>query len=405
MATGRVNVGGGGSGLNVYAQTTEPSKKEGIWIQTDKPIKNIINDLTLWFADAWNDESKKQYASAPYPISYSASYFAVDPSNGTDVYVAGGGNSSATQIMLHKYDVLTDTWTRLADLPERFAGGKGAIVDGKFYIMTSSLGSTISTAYIYDIKSNTWTKSSKGAPYAMICGAVAVGTNIYILGSTTSTYARYFYKYDTISDTWTKLTDYPTSFTYGAIVSIGTKIYAMGGGNSTTIYCYDTELKTWTTLPRIPFEFSNGSAVAVGTDIYVMGSDYSISVNKMFYKYDTVNSIWTKLPDLQYEMANQISYYSDNGIYTMGGTLVTKNIKFNFKSKVYPDRTVILYRTNEYYGVYKAELVTNAQQFGGVNTRMLTGFDNVYMYIDGTLKESLQTYYGDGTKWIKFKGA
>ena len=50
MATGRVNVGGGGSGLNIFTQLSEPAIKEGIWIQTTKSYRKAIIERSIFLS-------------------------------------------------------------------------------------------------------------------------------------------------------------------------------------------------------------------------------------------------------------------------------------------------------------------------------------------------------------------
>lgn len=392
MATGRVNVGGGSGGsMNVYAQLTEPTKKEGVWIKTGTAKKDIINDLELWFADKWNDSAMKKYADMPI-IANGKGVACI----GTDVYIIGGFRSNVLLKTLYKYDSINDTWTQLADMPMAFT-----------YITTATVGQYIYVAgntallYRYDTINDTWTQLANSPSSTGKHVFVSVGTDIYSFYTSGTNYTPALYKYDTLTEAWTVLTT--TNYQNNVhVVSYGTDVYMIGAGSSSSsrgnlTRKYDTITKKFSALADAPI--AGGLPVIIGKDIHVL-------FGAKHYIYSIENDTWTLLSDVAPSEYLYLLAYVGGSIVALEDSATTaKNYRYNLTSKTYENGTVIIYRTKEYYGIYQTELVSLPKEmFTGVNTRTLSGFDDVYMYSNNNLNENLPTYYGDGTKWVQFKG-
>lgn len=399
MATGRVNVGsGGGAGMNVYAQLTEPTKKEGIWIKTRTAKKSIINDLELWFKDKWNDLALKKYSDAPYGFNGACAV-----SVGKDIYTMGGSVGGSNYQKLYKYDTIADTWTRLADIPVMTNSASAVFVGGNIYLIQYNNG----VIHKYNILTNAWT----ALPVFSInsgdsLSAVVVGTDIWCFWTYGTGYSPVISKYNTLTDKWiTGITNVGNQYGVRA-VAVGTDIYLIGMGanfNSGAVqYLKKYNTLTGVLSPLADAPFTGGPpAVAVGTNLHVA------YLNK-HYVYNIVNNTWTLLsgpiPTSNTNTPATMNYL--NGyIVVFDVTAPSKNVRYNFTSKVYEDGTVILYRLKNYPGAYQTELMSLPQGlFTGINNRILSTFDNVYMYTNGNLNENLPTYYGDGTQWVQFKG-
>lgn len=96
----------------------------------------------------------------------------------------------------------------------------------------------VTASYKYDTLTDTYTKIAN-LPYYFSYGGVAVssGTNIYLFGgSSDRTNGQDAYRYDTLTDTYTKISNIPYKFTdYGGAVPVGdSKIYLFGGRSNPT---------------------------------------------------------------------------------------------------------------------------------------------------------------------------
>ncbi len=390
-----------GAALNVFVGLNPPTTYEGIWIQTTEVITSIINDLELWFAEAWNDTSLVSYADIPYaPGNGRPTLVAV----GTDLYLMGGVGIKYN----YKYNTLTNIWTRMSDMPIATYLHTAVAIGTDIYVMGGwGSSGTQNYNYKYNTLNDTW-EVKKVIPYAIYQHtAVAIGTDVYVMGGNNGGATTYNYKYDTLNDTWTIKKVMPYSAYLHTAVAIGTDIFIMGGINSSNNYKYNTLTDMWTALKVIPYSAQSHISVPVGTDIYIMGGSYNGTYTNN-YKYNIVTDTWTAMSVMPYATYNHVAAYTNNAIHVMGGyngsTTLLYNRRYNLTSKQYPNGTVVIYKTNGMSGTYSAELVTPASRFPGIFNRLLTGFNNVYMYSGGTLQENLPTYYGDGSTWVKFKG-
>lgn len=393
----------GGGNLNVYVQNTEPTKKDGLWIKDTGRKGKIINDLDLWFANAWNDPNLHPLASPP--INYNQSYGC---SVGDFIYMPMGANQFP---YLYRYDTINNIWEMMPDAPFSYSLGNAVAVGNVVYVFCQSSVSNYQTLIAFDTVSKTWSTKAN-IPFAFNEGSVAsVGTDIYLFGGLSNT--KTTYKYDTLTNTYTKLTDIPYSFSYGSASAVGSNIYLMGGNGSPSIdscYMYDTLNNTWSAKATMPKNVKYHQSVTIGSKIYVIGGTGTTVTVKILI-YDAINNTWSYGSDLPYEMFYSTVAYCNKAIYSIGGigsspiTHYTDIRAYYFNSKVYEDGTVLLYRTSDSTGTYATELLTpRTTAYTGPFTKLLTRFNNVFYYKGGTLQENLPTYYGDGTKWIKFKG-
>lgn len=176
--------------------------------------------------------------------------------------------------------------------------------------------------------------------------------------------------------------------------------------NSKENYSYDVDSQTWTKLTDVPFSVYDHTAVAIGTKIDVIGGFYNTSTFKNFYVFDTMNKIWTKLTDLTLAAAGHTSVNIGSKIYMLGGGDVPSYSKthkvYSFTAKVFEEDTLVIFRNHDLLGTYYTELLTPSKGIEGLFSTLLSGFNNAWMYYDSDIQE-LPAYYGDGTKWIKFK--
>lgn len=400
----------GAAKLNVYTQITEPTKKEGIWIKTSNPKTKIVNDLTLWFANEWNNPALKTYV----PIPAVRSVYGLC-SNGNKIYLAGGVAATGTTSALttfYCYDTELDSWSALTPLPASRALFKLVCVDNKIYAIggcTTGNGSGTNTNYCYDINTNAWSTLAVLPSTRDYYGMTAVGRKIYLIGGWLSGEVSTNYCYDIDADAWSTLAPLPIALRHFDCLPIGTNIHVVGGYTGSTIknthYVYDIANDVWGTLPVIPTATNGYAGASIDSKLYVFGG-VGTSYNNC-YCYNSIDQTWTLLQaNPNYRYSNSMAF-ANNKLYIFGGQVSTTVygdvFAYAFTSKEFATGTIILYRINDQVGVYKTELVTPSKVIEGVNTRMTTCFDNVYFY-DTTLQSNLPTYYGNGTSWVQFKG-
>src|SRR5262249_49759197 len=123
-------------------------------------------------------------AAAPYPITDVRYGFA---QVGNSFYVIGGVSNGTRVANVNRYDVATNTWTALANIPVASEAPTCAYNSGANKIYCAE-GDTGSSFQIYNIATNTWTTGpavpGSGNRYGAASGSF--GNFVYIVGGSSS---------------------------------------------------------------------------------------------------------------------------------------------------------------------------------------------------------------------------
>lgn len=373
---------------NVFMQETEPTTKDGIWLKGNYQVDNIIATKDVFAGEEWNTAKMSSLKAIPYSINNSGAV-----SIGTTVYLFGatyvGYNTNA-----YKYDTLTDTYTKLTNIPSGYRSGGIALIGSDIYLLGGSENPTKN--YKYNTLTDTYTQLTN-IPYNFYdCATASIGTNIYLFSgeeSKTSTY-----KYDTLTDTYTKLTNIPSSCPNCAVSAIGTDVYLFGGSDYSSrvkAFKYNTITDTYTRLADIPYEFYGGSVISVGgDDIYLFGG---AGGSQMAYKYNVSTNSYTQLQNIPYASVDSSVVFDGLSIYLFGGSSDSTKVRvMTLTPNDYGNNNIVISqdaKNNE----------TNIANYGIQNAKFY--YDRVYYQDEnGELLNTISTYNGNGTAWVKISG-
>lgn len=147
---------------------------------------------------------------------------------GDSIYIFGGraepqSPSTSTNSSL-KYNVTTNTWSTIADLPEpKWSGAFGEAIGNKIYLISSSINLTgypnemnmRNTSYVYNTTDNTYTRLADIPVPVAYKDVDAIGELLIIIGGvigpTSSNQTSLIQIYNTTSNTWSQ---YYSNFTY-----------------------------------------------------------------------------------------------------------------------------------------------------------------------------------------------
>ena len=161
----------------------------------------------------------------------------------------------------------------------------------------------------YNILKNTYTKLAE-IPYEFYQGsAVGIETDIYLFGTNSSGQRNKAYKYDTKTNEYTKITDIPVAEFYNkCVVSIGTDIYLIDIYNK---YKYNTITNEYIALEeKLPYDFLSGSTVIINKNIYLLGGSYKIEYAKQAYKL-TVTITQPEITKYKYDKVRSEEHTSE----------------------------------------------------------------------------------------------
>ena len=379
--SGKVTATSTGAKLNLYTQTSEPSKKDGIWVKTSNKYKKaIVDNRILSSGGVWTNP----VSDLPYDFKNSSAVVY----NG-EIHILGSSNANY-QTNHYKYN--GSSWTRVSTLPYMFRNGSAVVYNGEIHILGSNSSSYQTKHYKWN--GSSWTSVST-LPYSFYNGsAVVYNGEIHILGS--SDYNTNHYKWD--GSSWTRVIEIPYMFSNGSAVVYNGEIHILGS-NSYSKYHYKWDGSSWNRVSEIPYIFRNSSAVVYNGEIHILGSgDYPTN----HYKWD--GSSWTSVSTLPYmfRFGSAVVYNGGKSITILGGgSGPNQRATFTTPAKTYDPYTLIIQRGDTNNGVYVTAFA-DMSIISGSNNRFQTGFDDAW-YFGASSFETTPIYYGNGSSWVKFK--
>ncbi|KKS93597.1 MAG: hypothetical protein UV68_C0019G0001 [Candidatus Collierbacteria bacterium GW2011_GWC2_43_12] len=257
----------------------------------------------------------KALPRAPFPVNYGDGVYL----NG-DIYVI----PSNSQDLFYKYNIATETWTKLATLPELF-GQAQMTTDGT--VIYAMRGNT--ELYKYDLELNTWTVMrpfTTGYPYGSLVYNNGYLYHLYYVSGVT----HLWYRYTIATGAVVAMTPMPGySYEYNPTwETIGDYLYVPRGYGTNNFYRYQFSTNTWTDLVTMPVPGSNFTPMYHSSDgiMYIFRNG-----TQEIYRYDVANNIFLGAADV---VVNNVaisvgrgsdSFYYNNKLYTIRG-VNTRNL-------------------------------------------------------------------------------
>lgn len=217
---------------------------------------------------------------------------------GTDnkIYsISGYGSGFLTDC--RRYDVSSNTWSTVANIPTATWMSSAVSYGGKIYVFGGENATNL--LQIYNISTNSWS-SGASLPVALKHAQVAldpVNGAVYLMGGVNSSNVALsdVYKYNISTNSWSALvTNIPAARTQSGITYLNGYIYLIGGKNSyfncsasffNTTYQYDIANNTWSTLANYSVSAGEMPAVTDGSAIYVLGGCNSSKLSDHYIFY------------------------------------------------------------------------------------------------------------------------
>ena len=273
--------------------------------------------------------------------------------NGEDFYVISGNGSGSATAAVRRYNVATDTWTSLANIPLPSIGPLATYYDGKIYVLSGQEGN-FDPLQIYDIASNTWSNGlarpskpdSTGGAMGAYDGKVYVVAGSFVNNDLAI--------YDIATNTWSVGPSAPADFASGGYAQIGQYLYLIGGRgassdvNSTVSMRLDMATNTWSTGPNFTPQRKQFALAAAGTKLFAIGGDTNGSTLEASAEVDEVEtSNWpagtwavspNDLPSPRFDNSAGFASHGRTGteIWTTGGSPVPAPNEHLFRSLLGP---------------------------------------------------------------------
>ncbi len=221
--------------------------------------------------------------------------------DGINIYIAGGytSNSDGTAQtfgtnQVWRYNIATNTYTKMPDLPAALSAGQMEFVNGRLhYIAGTNAAHTtdLGTHYVLNLSSGAtqWTSLAPMPNPRHHGGSAVVNGKIYYIGGQHEHDAELIAqktvnRYDPETNTWTQVADLPVpagatgrGHITSSVVVVNNRIIVLGGetlhktGRTNMVSSYDAGTNTWTNLTPLPQARFSGVAGFIGNSIYYSG--------------------------------------------------------------------------------------------------------------------------------------
>lgn len=253
------------------------------------------------------------------------------------VFVVGGGVSDTPEaIAVHAYDIETDSWQRLADLPMPYNMPNVAAVDDRLFVLG---GLELNQTLEYDFDNDEWLER---APLPVAVdegpGAAAVGVQgdrIFVAGGilkglssnllNTGVRQDGFYVYDVSSDLWSTLPPLPVAVGYSMAAVLDDELWVMGGSDThertDRVAVYDLANETWSDKPALPVSLSSAASGVLQGRIYVTGGIASSSgvISNLTFAFDAARQSWQQLAPMPTPRFAMAAAVVDDKLYVPTG--------------------------------------------------------------------------------------
>lgn len=145
--------------------------------------------------------------------------------HGTNLYLCGGTQAQGAAIRITaKFNTLTNTWTRLADIPTSVTNAFYhcmEVIGDKAYVISNE-----TTLGILDLTTDTWSTRPLVSPYGSKFGSgwTVSGDEIFQVGGGSN--SKDVLSYNPIQNVWRKYSDLPNGRSYGSVTCVDKKLYA-----------------------------------------------------------------------------------------------------------------------------------------------------------------------------------
>ena len=236
------------------------------------------------------------------------------------VYVVGGivGQNSQGVIDTNNawaYDPNAKKWTQLPPAPGQAIDHPGAAcLNGKVYQIGGLIraGVAVKSVYAYDIASNAWAAVADLPLPRGATGVAVHGGKIYVVGGLGYPDKADLFAYTPGTNSWATLAPMPTARDHLIFEVVGSKIYAIGGRTAVTIAsvtaaneAYDITTNTWDVRAPMPTPRAAMAAGVLHNQITIWGGEAtpgsplatSAGVNAQGQMYDPKTNLWTTIAD------------------------------------------------------------------------------------------------------------
>ncbi|WP_111766856.1 kelch repeat-containing protein [Nakamurella deserti] len=233
------------------------------------------------------------------------------------------------------------TWETRMPSPIGRSEGQGAAVGSKVYVFGGFATGTITTARsdVYDTVTDTWTRLPDMPEEITHSATVVDGTTVWIVGGYVDDHpgpaTRHVWKFDTVRRTFSAGPQLPAPRGAGAAAIVGRELHFYGGTNRVAGSTADPDQPdhwvlnldggtTWTARAPLPNPRNHLTGATLDGKVYAIGGQYNENENTGLqtdvHRYDPATDAWTKVASLPRARSHLVAVVRDGQILALGGT-------------------------------------------------------------------------------------
>ncbi|RYU81628.1 T9SS C-terminal target domain-containing protein [Hymenobacter persicinus] len=263
---------------------------------------------------------------------------------GNKVYVMGGFYDTSLQVTLNGevYDVTTDTWAPMANMPEGITHSGTAEDGNNLYLaggyVGQAPGAITDHVWRYNIPTNTWS-AMPPLPGARGAGIIVrLGRELHFYGGAIrvggtvvrDTPDHWALNLDAPLPAWTVRAPLPVATNHLGGAALNGKIYAIGGqllgdedfGNQSSIYEYDPTANAWTAkapMPRALGHTANSVCVLNNRIVVIGGRLNGPAIAGQVVEFNPAANSWRDLTPLPLPLLAPVAAVAGGRLIINGG--------------------------------------------------------------------------------------
>nr|XP_018669466.2 kelch-like protein 2 [Ciona intestinalis] len=255
-----------------------------------------------------------------------------------------GGKNTLTKVT--KFDLETEQWSQLPDLPVGRDDAAAVVIDDVLYYTAGNLktdGEDTATNIVHRMKLKEkvlkWEKVASTRVKRWGFGAAVFNGIIFVFGGGDGNNKRLSSgeSYVVSLNKWIRIKPMRIARSTHSVVAYNGHLYSLGGKKLCSVERYDPSLNEWEDVAPMQTPRSSFVAVVLNNTIYAIGGYDGNQRLKSVEKYNVEDDTWVYVASMNFERYVHAACVAQNKIYVLGG--VDSNDTFVKLIECYDDQT------------------------------------------------------------------
>lgn len=250
------------------------------------------------------------------------------------VLLVVGGQAPKAIRSVECYDLSTETWSSVAEMPARRCRAGLVVLGGRVYACGGFNGSLrVRTVDVYDATLDQWTACAGMEARRSTLGVAVLNNCIYAVGGFDgSTGLNSAEMYDPRTQEWRMIASMSTRRSSVGVGVVNNLLYAVGGYDGasrqclSSVECYNPEMDTWSPVSDMSARRSGAGVGVLDGILYAVGGHDGPLVRKSVEAYNPETNVWNTVADMSLCRRNAGVVALNKLLYVVGGDDGSSNL-------------------------------------------------------------------------------